>query len=99
MVSQITDFFNKHEVLNKSQHCFRVGMFTVTAVANFMHEVMLKLDIGLKSSSVMINLTKTLDCINHEKLLQIQQYGIKGQANNLVSSFLHNRKQYAEILF
>ena len=48
---------------------------------------------------IFIGLSKAFDTISHEKLLyKLDKYGIRGNANSLISSYLLNRKQYVSVL-
>ena len=49
-------------------------------------------------SGVFIDLQKAFDTVNHEILLiKLDYYGIRGLANHWLTSFLENRKEYANL--
>ena len=64
------------------------------AIANLCKYILKELDCNRKVVSVFINLAKAFGTVNHDILLyKLEQYGIRGTANNLICSYLINRKQ------
>ena len=52
----------------------------------------------MKIGSVVCDLQKAFDSVNHELLLdKLQNYGIKGKAKSLLESYLSNRYQRVQI--
>ena len=50
------------------------------------------------SSLISVDIKKAFDCVSHKKLIKkVDHYGIRGIANNLIESYLTNRKQFVSI--
>ena len=48
--------------------------------------------------TLFLDLSKAFDTLNHEILhTKLSYYGVKGLSNNLIQSYLANRKQFVEI--
>ena len=56
------------------------------------------IDNGKYSCGIFIDLTKVFDTVDHSILIdKLNYYGISGDSNNLLKSYLENRAQYVEI--
>ena len=56
------------------------------------------IDNGEMTCGIFVDLSKAFDTVNHKILLQkLDHYGFRGKTNNLLQSYLSNRKQYVEI--
>ena len=50
------------------------------------------------SSLIFVDIKKAFDCVSHKKLIKkLDHCGIRGIANNLIESYLTNRKQFVSI--
>ena len=68
------------------------------AIVNLIEKITNSLDNMKAVISVFIDLKKAFDTIDHTILLQeLNHYGIRGIANQWVSSYLTHRKQYIQI--
>ena len=56
------------------------------------------MDKGKISITVFLDLSEAFDTLNHESVhTKLSYYGVKGPSNNLIQSYLENRKQFVEI--
>lgn len=98
ILKRLDNFLSKYDILTNTQHGFRKGFSTISAVTTLIHEVMGKLNDNLKIASLSLDLSKAFDCVNHQLLLnKIESYGIRGVSYRLISSFLKGRIQCTEI--
>ena len=55
-------------------------------------------DDGLYVGGIFIDLGKAFDTVNHNILCEkLRYYGFRGNVNNLIQSYLANRKQYVSL--
>ena len=56
------------------------------------------LDKGMYGCGMFIDLQKAFDTVDHKIILEkLYHYGIKGNAHDLLESYLHNRQQFVSI--
>jgi len=73
---------------------FRKGYSTQHALLHMLHNWHTELDKGNFVASVLMDLSKAFDCINHELLLaKLHAYGLSKPALKLIQSYLSRRKQ------
>ena len=85
----------KYNVFVPTQFGFRVDHSTILAIA-YLHELIItELDNNKSVCTIFMDLAKAFDTVNHNILLyKLEQYGVRGVANKLISSYLFNRKQF-----
>ena len=85
-------------VLCHEQFGFREGFSTDYAVLSFVQDAISDLDSGLNRISVMLDLAKAFDTIDHGILIsKLEIYGIRLEALSWIRSFLNSRKHCVSI--
>ena len=96
--SRIYTYLSAKGILTDSQFGFRKGFSTGHAIH---HSVNIVNDALKKNNHVLgifIDLSKAFDTIDHDLLVKkLDNYGIRGNANELLKSYLSNRKQYTSV--
>ena len=95
---RIYDFALSQKILDQNQFGFRKSHGTSYAVNYSMKIVQDALKNRKHVLGIFIDLSKAFDTIDHNNLLlKLDRYGIRGNANCLIKSYLSNRIQYTEI--
>lgn len=98
LVTRILNFLNQHDVFYRFQYGFRQGSSTQTAVLELVDDIVEGIDKGKFVGGLFLDLKKAFDTLNHDILLKkLERYGIRGIANNVIKSYLTNRKQFVHI--
>ena len=97
--SRLYGFLISKGIINENQFGFRKGHSTSNAL-NYSVEYIESLRARNKHVlGVFIDLSKAFDTIDHRKLItKLERYGIRGNALQLISSYLSDRKQYVSVL-
>ena len=97
--SRLYSFLISKGIISENQFGFRKGHSTSNAL-NYSVEYIESLRAQKKHVlGVFIDLSKAFDTIDHRKLvIKLERYGIRGNASQLISSYLSNRKQYVNVL-
>ena len=94
------DFFNQKNIIHKQQHGFTKGLSTITALNELIHEIIEKMESNLKIGTVIFDLSKAFDCVDHNILMhKLKKYGLRGIGKNLIKTYLVGRKQLTEIYY
>ena len=95
---RLESFFNKYNILSENQYGFMKNKDTKQAVLKVVNNILPGFIKKNYSICVFADFSKAFDTVNHKLLLQkLYKYGIRGNAHNLLKSFLSNRYQYVEI--
>ena len=95
---RIYNFALSQNILDQNQFGFRKSHGTSYAVNYSMKIVQDALKNRKHVLGIFIDLSKAFDTIDHSNLLvKLDRYGIRGNANNLIKSYLSNRTQFTEI--
>ena len=91
---RLENFFNKCQLFSVNQFGFTKGKDTGIAVTKLIHEITNNLDNNNFSLCIFADLSKAFDTVNHSLLMKkLYRYGVRGNAYNLIESFLSNRTQ------
>jgi hypothetical protein len=95
---QLYDYFHINKLFYNSQYGFRAEHSTEFAALELIDRVLVEMDKNEIPISIFLDLSKAFDTLDHPILLnKLDYYGIKGDALNLMKSYLSDRKQYVEI--
>ena len=91
----MVNFLESFDAIYKYQFGFRKKHSTSHALLSMVENIRLNLDKKLYSCGVFVDLEKAFDTVNHNILLKkFDYYGIRGNANDWLSSYLSNRTQF-----
>ena len=95
---RIHSFFNKHDLFSKKQFGFLKKHCTEHAILDLKEYVMENMEKKEITAVLFLDLQKAFDTVRHDILLKkLEHYGIRGNAHNLLSSYLTGRKQFTKI--
>ena len=87
----------ENKLLSSQQYGFRANHSTELAALNLIDRLTYDLDNGKIPTNIYIDLSKAFDTLQHETLLnKLAYYGVRGKANDLIRSYLTNRKQIVD---
>ena len=95
---RIYNFLTDNNVLFSKQFGFRSKHSTAHAILNMSQIIADSLDAGNLGCGVFVDLRKAFDTVDHKILLKkLYHYGIRGEALDLLSSYLSNRFQFVTV--
>ena len=90
--NQLTDYLEKFKLLNINQYGFRKNFSTTQAILDNLQYIYDCLDKGYSVLSIYLDFSKAFDSIDLDILLtKLDEYGIRGLANDWFKSYLTNR--------
>lgn len=96
--SRLSGFLAKHTVISVNQHGFQRGKSTIGAVLEATEKILEGMDQKRSVLGIFLDSSKAFDCVEHAVLLNVlSNYGIRGNANNWLRSYLQDREQYIEV--
>ena len=91
-------FLTSEKLIYEKQFGFRSNYSTNHALISLTEKLKNHLDSGLFVAGVFVNPEKAFDTVNHKILCEkLNYYGFRGGFNQLLRSYLDNRKQYVSI--
>jgi hypothetical protein len=92
---RLYQFLNMQDILYSRQFGFRPKHSTIHAVTNFIAHVQNAIEQNNLTVSVLLDLSKAFDTIDHKILLaKLDNYGVRGLALEWFRSYLSDRSQY-----
>uniref|UniRef100_A0A1B6H5G6 Reverse transcriptase domain-containing protein n=2 Tax=Homalodisca liturata TaxID=320908 RepID=A0A1B6H5G6_9HEMI len=89
MMIQLVDYFEKGNLLDLEQHGYRKNRSTVTALIDYIENVLENLDEGNHTVGAFLDLTKAFDSVCHKTLLEkLESYGIEDKELSWHQSYL-----------
>lgn len=96
--NRLDSFLEEYNILNCSQFGFRSKCNTTHALLRMVERITKCLDERKSTIGIFIDLKKAFDTVNHPILLKkLEKYGIRGNANAWIESYLSQRNQYVNI--
>ena len=96
--SRMYKFLEEYNCIYSLQFGFRAKHSTNHALIDITEKIRNALDNKNHVCGVFVDLQKAFDTVNHNILLsKLNHYGIRGTANDWLSSYLSNRSQYVSI--
>ena len=97
--SRLYNFLTCQNILNENQFGFRTNHSTSHALNVSVNHIEKAVKKGNHVLGIFIDLSKAFDTIDHDILLsKLYHYGVRGNAYQLMASYLSNRLQYTHVL-
>ena len=98
LFDQLTEYFTNNNLFSSQQYGFRKNASTELAALELIDRLLTQLKDFKIPVNFYMDLSKAFDSLSHDILLnKLTYYGVKNSANDLLRSYLSNRKQYVQI--
>ena len=89
---------HKHNIIIHFQHGFQSGLSCESQLIETVHDWMTAMDNKTQIDAILLDFAKAFDKVPHLRLLsKLTSYGITGNTQNWIKSFLSNRKQRVSV--
>ena len=88
---------HKHNIILHFQHGFQSGLSCESQLIETVHDWMTAMDNKTQIDAILLDFAKAFDKVPHLRLLSKLTYGITGNTQNWIKSFLSNRKQRVSV--
>ena len=96
--TRIYTYLTKNKLIYDNQFGFRSNYSTNHALISIIERIRSLVDTGHYVCGVFVDLEKAFDTVNHKILCEkLNYYGLRGNVNDLIRSYLSNRKQFVSI--
>ncbi len=96
--ARITSFVKKYNLLYRRQYGFQNGKSTEHAIIDIQENILNSFEKGEIPCCIFLDFAKAFDTVNHSILLhKLNHYGIRGNALQLIESYLTDREQCVQI--
>ncbi len=96
--ARLTSFIQKYSILFKRQYGFQTGKSTEHAHIDIQNSILNSLEKKETPCCLFLDFAKAFDTVNHSILLQkLNHYGIRGNALQLLESYLTDREQCVQV--
>jgi hypothetical protein len=100
MYTRLKYYLKCNNIITSSQHGFREGSSTHTALQAFLTEVIDNMDKRNYPVGIFCDLSKAFDCVDYKILLhKLYRYGLRGASYNWFQSYMADRTQVVEISY
>ena len=94
IVSNVMKHASRNNILYDLQHGFRSNRSCETQLIQFSNDIIKTLSSGTQVDALIMDFSKAFDKVDHQRLItKLSNYGVKGNVNSWIRSFLSNRTQ------
>ena len=98
ILSNMWKHLHKHSIILHFQLGFQAGLSCESQLIETVHDWMTAMDNKTQIDAILLDFAKTFDKVPHLRLLsKLTSYGITGNTQNWIKSFLSNRKQRVSV--
>ena len=98
ILSNMWKHLHKHNIILHFQHGFQSGLSCESQLIETVHDWMIAMDNKTQIDAILLDFAKAFDKVPHLRLLsKLTSYGITGNTQNWIKSFLSNRKQRVSV--